>query len=131
MIKQLFTVENYWEVVVIYDVDYNLFGMAEREMRMLGMSQKDVDTVKEMLESGDAKAVTCSSVKRHKSVVLFNYHKDKVDYLNSIVHEAEHIKQAMLEAYNVEDEGEAPAYTIGYLVGRMWEVCRTLVCKEC
>jgi hypothetical protein len=23
---------------------------------------------------------------------------------------------------NVEDEGEAPAYTMGYLVGRMWEV---------
>ena len=38
------------------------------------------------------------------------------------MHEAVHIKQAMLKAYRVEDKGETPAYTMGYLVGRMWEV---------
>ena len=43
------------------------------------------------------------------------------DYIDSVVHEAEHVKQAMLKAYHVEDIGEPPAYTIGYLVGRMWE----------
>jgi hypothetical protein len=30
----------------------------------------------------------------------------------------------MLRAYDVEDRGEAPAYTIGYLVKKMWEVFR-------
>lgn len=33
----------------------------------------------------------------------------------------------MLEAYHVEDEGEAPAYTIGYLVGKMWELAKKLL----
>lgn len=30
-------------------------------------------------------------------------------------------KQAMLEAYKVDDKGEKPAYTIGYLTSKMWK----------
>ena len=36
--------------------------------------------------------------------------------------EAEHIKQAMLEVYDVEDEGEAPAYTVGYIAMKILRV---------
>lgn len=68
---------------------------------------------------GNAKAVTISNIKLYTSIVLFNKHNNKYDYLNSIVHEAEHIKQHMLEGYNVNDIGEPPAYTIGYLVMKM------------
>ena len=66
-----------------------------------------------------AKAVTVSNIHKHISIVLFNKHDDTLDYVNSIVHEAEHIKQAMLKAYNVKDYGEPPAYTIGYLAMKM------------
>lgn len=69
-----------------------------------------------------AKAVTISSSKDKTSVVLFNIHKNKYDYINSIVHEAEHVKQAMLNYYDVEDAGEPPAYTVGYLVMKMLEL---------
>ena len=82
-----------------------------------------------MMYSGKAKAVTFSSPMKHISIVLFNIHKNKSDYINSIVHEAEHIKQAMLKAYQVEDRGEAPDYTIGYLVSRMWEVFKGFICS--
>lgn len=33
----------------------------------------------------------------------------------------------MLDAYSVEDSGEPPAYTIGYLVGRMYEGFKKLI----
>ena len=77
-----------------------------------------------MMYYGKAKAVTYSNIEEHICVVLFNYHEEKQDYINSIVHEAEHVKQAMLEASQVGDKGEPPAYTIGYLVMRMWKVFR-------
>lgn len=54
-------------------------------------------------------------------------HTSPQDYLDSIVHEAEHVKQAMLEAYQIEDKGEPPAYTIGYLVSRMYPVFRNFI----
>ena len=79
-------------------------------------------------------------------IILENISKEEADYAekylikwyklhnqsynNSIVHEAEHIKQAMLRTYEVEDEGEAPAYTIGYLVSQMWHVFKEMVCGD-
>lgn len=33
----------------------------------------------------------------------------------------------MLEAYDVEDRGEPPAYTIGHLVAQMWKGFRKVL----
>lgn len=38
--------------------------------------------------------------------------------------------QAMLDVYDVNDEGEPPAYTVGYLVMRMWGVFKDLYVKS-
>ena len=122
MIRQQFCVEHYWEVVVYWDVDYHFFSFIWDEIRDMGVMRKNVEEMRKMMESGKAKAVTISSTRKHKSIVLFNKHETLKDYLNSVVHEAEHIKQAMLRAYDVEDEGEPPAYTIGYLVMKLFEV---------
>ena len=79
------------------------------------------------MRSGYARACTYSDEDKHISIVLFNRHTSVEDYFNSIVHEAVHVKQAMLRAYHVEDEGEPPAYTMGYLVGRMFEVFKYII----
>lgn len=131
MIKQAFSVESYWKVIVFYNLDYDLFYIVEDELLNIGFSLENIDALYDMMSSGKAKAVTCSSPYYHTSIVLFNYHDSKTDYINSIVHEAEHVKQAMLNAYQVEDAGEPPAYTIGYLIGRMWEVGKKLLGCNC
>jgi len=124
MIKQVFNVRNYWKVVVLYNLDCNLFNVVSAELEDIGFSDSQIDDVLYNMCKGDALAVTCSNISRHRSVILFNRHTSKRDYINSIVHEAEHVKQAMLKAYKVEDSGESPAYTIGYLVMRMYNVFR-------
>ena len=125
MIKQTFDVDGYWEVVIYWNLDYHFFDDVELELKMIGFSWVAIEEVRKSMKSGDAKAVTCSH--QHTSVVLFNKHDSIPDYMSSIVHEAEHIKQAMLRAYAIEDTGEAPAYTIGYLVRKMYEVFITLI----
>jgi hypothetical protein len=122
MIRQRFSVDGYWGVVVFYDLDYHFFGIVVKELEDLGFPRKRLERLYHNLKGGRVKAVTCSNGWKRKSVVLFTKHKDRIDYINSLVHEAEHVKQSMLKAYQVSDEGEPPAYTIGYLVGRMWEV---------
>lgn len=88
-----------------------------------------ISDVNFLMSRNKAKAVTYSNLSEHISIVLFNHHKSPKDYLNSIVHEAEHIKQAMLKVYRVEDKGEPPAYTIGYIVMRMYEVFKYFICS--
>jgi hypothetical protein len=122
MIKQVFYAEHYWEVIVYWNVDYDLFSDIVYELLLIGFKEAAIEGMKKIMGAGKAKAVTCSSIDDHVSIVLFNHHSSKADYMNSIVHEAEHIKQAMLKAYDVEDKDEPPAYTVGYLASRMYEV---------
>lgn len=130
LIRQEFKVERYWQVVVFYNLDFNLFQYVEDELLDIGFSYKKIKSLLHILRF-KAKAVTCSNSERHISIVLFNRHDTVTDYIDSIVHEAEHIKQSMLKVYGVEDKDEPPAYTIGYLVSRMYPVFRKYVCKNC
>ena len=118
MIKQLIDIDGYWEVIVYYNVDYNFFSDIAFELKSIGSPVERIDNIYYNLKY-EAKAVTCSNIAKHISVVLFNYHKSRYDYINSIVHEAEHIKQCMLKAYDVADEGEPSAYTVGYIAMKM------------
>jgi hypothetical protein len=126
MIKQVFNVESYWKVIVYYDVDYNFFDIIATEFRQYNASISSINDIYSIMSQGKAKAVTYSNIDKHVSIVLFNRHRSKEDYINSLVHEAEHIKQAMLDAYRVKDEGEPPAYTVGYLVMKMWEMFKSM-----
>ena len=126
MTKQIINVENYWSVIVYYNVDYDLFDLVQNDMESIGASSKTCDDVRRNMLLGKAKAFTYSSIKEHTSIVAFNRHRKTKDYINSLVHEAEHVKQAMLHAYEVEDKGEPPAYTVGFLMMRMWEVFQYL-----
>ena len=127
MIRQVFHVKNYWEVVVFWDIDYDLFSVVKGELRRCNASSYNIAKVYRDLKYGEAKAATYSNIHKHVSIVLFNRHETRGDYINSIVHEAEHVKQDMLYAYYVDDSGEPPAYTIGYLVMRMYGVFRCLL----
>lgn len=119
MIKHSIDIDSYWKVIVYFNVNYNLFHYVLEDLRRTNISKRKLRRLYYNMSNGLAKGVTVSNIEKHISVVLFNPHRERYDYINSIAHEAEHIKQDMLRAYNVEDSGEPPAYTIGYLVMKM------------
>lgn len=120
MIKQVLDVNSKWKVIVYYSINYNLFAHIVADLYRIGTPPNKIKRIYHNMISGKGKAVTISNDTHRTSIVLFNKHKHKYDYANSIVHEAEHVKQAMLKYYNIKDAGEAPAYTMGYLVMKMF-----------
>lgn len=126
MIKQIFKIEKYWKVIVYYNIDYSFFDDIYFELRLLNFSKESIDDIFNKIKSGNVKAVTCNSIEERVSVVLFGNHSNDIDYINSIVHEAEHVKQALLRAYSVDDIGENAAYTIGYIVSRMYSIFKNI-----
>lgn len=126
MIKQNIDVDGYWRVIVYYNINYNSFNIISKELVRNGSLVEEIRYIYHSLKT-NAKAATISNTNTHTSIVLFNKHKTKEDYINSIAHEAEHIKQHMLKAYNVKDSGEHPAYTLGFLVMKMLEVLDILM----
>lgn len=119
MIKQVFNVEYYWKVIVYYNVNYNLFNIIANTLKDIQCPNYIINEIYYYMKTHKAKAVTISNCKYKVSVLLFNKHSDYYDYINSAIHEAEHIKQALLKCYRIDDEGEAPAYTIGFLASKM------------
>ena len=119
MIKQVINVDNKWKVIVYYNIDYNLFHYVADELRSIGVGERGIRRIAYLSFTGEVKAFTLTSFSLGVSVVGFNYHRNIKDYINSIVHEAEHVKQHMLEAYCVSDRDEPPAYTIGFLASKM------------
>ena len=96
------------------------------ELNKIAFSKESIDDIFNKIKSGNVKAATCNSIEERVSVVLFGNHNNDIDYINSIVHEAEHVKQALLRAYSVDDIGENAAYTIGYIVSRMYSIFKNI-----
>ena len=121
MIKQIINIDNYWEVIVYYDIDYNFFNDIVKELDYLNTPVEEIDKIYYNIKY-KSKAFTYSNLKYRVSIVGFNKHFDKYDYVNSIIHEAEHVKQHMLRAYKILDEGEPPAYTVSYVAMKMLQL---------
>lgn len=119
MIKTVLNIDNYWKVIVYYDVDYDFFNVIYNTFRKYRVSNNVIREIYFIMSKYKAKAVTVSIHDYNISIVLFNKHKSYYDYINSIIHEAEHIKQSMLYFYQIDDSGEPPAYTIGYIASQM------------
>ena len=109
------------EVIVYYDIDYNFFNDIVKELNYLNAPVEEIDKIYYNMKY-KSKAFTYSNLKYRVSIVGFNKHFDKYDYINSIIHEAEHIKQHMLRSYKILDEGEPPAYTVGYVATKMLQL---------
>ena len=121
MIKRIININNYWKVIVYYNIDYNFFNYVENDLLYYGTPVESIKRIYHNMRT-NAKAFTYSNDKYRVSIVGFNIHFDKYHYINSIVHEAEHIKQAMLDYYNIPDEGENAAYTIAYIAMKMLQM---------
>lgn len=118
MIKDIIDINGYWRVIVYFDIDYNSFDIIDDELDKFSTPLKERAAIFASL-STNAKAFTISFPKYKTSIVGFNKHNSYFDYLNSIIHESEHIKQSILYTYNVPDKGENPAYTVGYIAMRL------------
>lgn len=116
MIRDIIDIEGYWKVIVYYNIDYDLFWFIGNDLIDAGCTS--IDSIYHSIIYS-TKAFTYSNIDKHISIVGFNRHYSYYDLINSITHEAEHVKQAMLQAYSVKDSNEPPAYTVGYLVEQM------------
>lgn len=121
MIKRIINIANYWEVIVYYNIDYNFFDYIAKDLKSYSTPVENIRRIYNNMRT-TAKAFTCSNSYYKVSIVGFNSHSDKYDYINSIIHEAEHVKQAMLNYYNIKDEGENAAYAVAYIATKMLQI---------
>lgn len=122
MIRQSFRILHYWKVIVYYNINYDFYCHITNDYNSIGIAKSMQDEIKATMSKGLAKGVTVSSFKHRTSIVCFNIHKSKSDFINTIVHESKHIQSAICSYYNVPEDSEDAARTIGYVIEKMYSV---------
>lgn len=99
MIRQNINIENYWKVIVCYNVY---------------LGQEDA-------------GFTHTDFNKKLSIVGIGKASSKKQFLNTVVHEAKHVQSHICEYYKVPEDGEQAAYLIGYIVAKMYDILRYLL----
>lgn len=126
LIKQIFYIEHYWKVIAYHNIEYKFFRHIYKDLYNIGFSNASINRIYKKFKLNQIKAVTCSSPTYKTSILIFAKHDNSIDYINSIVHESEHLKQVLLKVYKVYDEGEPPAYTVGYIASKLYSAFKLL-----
>lgn len=67
--------------------------------------------------------------KEKLSIVAIGKADSKKQFLNTIVHEAKHVQSHICMYYDVPEDGEDAAYLIGYIVMKMFDCFKQIICQ--
>lgn len=121
MIKQYINLDNKWLIIVYYNIDYNQFNYIRKDLMDISSPVEEIDDIYYEMKSYDALAFTCTNRRKHITVIGFNRHNNFYDYLDSITHEIKHAVDDIMKEYQINNYGEPPAYTTGYIAKKMFK----------
>ncbi len=128
MIKSVIDIAGYWSIVLFVDVDYNKFDVIESALTDILAPISVIDEIYDKISYKLNSGVTFTNSKYKTSVVCINKTTTREELINTISHEADHVQDAICDYYDVPLDSEQAAYLIGYLVGKMYYVSRSLFC---
>ena len=129
MIKSTIDVAGYWSVVLFVDVDYDKYDIIESALTDILAPISVIDEIYDKISYEYNTGVTFSNPDYRTSVVCINKATSREELINTISHEADHVKSDICDYYNVPLDSEQAAYLIGYLVGKMYYEARKLFCS--
>ena len=126
MTTQHLSIEGYWTVTVVYDVWPSDLQEVARLMRRVGASQKMIDEATDNLSGWNA-GYTLTSFGWQESIVFIGRATSLREFLNTVVHEVDHVQDHVAEYYGVRLGSEQAAYLQGYIGGRLLEYLITKI----
>lgn len=132
MIGQYFNIPKYdWDVKVYYNVDRDDIGFCIKQLRKLTTSNK---IIKECIETLDTnkkdRAYIYSSYRKLETVIFIGDYSSTGELINTITHEANHLKSHIATVYNLNEKDEEVCYVIGGVVQLMSETFMRFICSN-
>ena len=130
MTTQHLSIEGYWNVTVVYDVWPSDLQEVARLMRRVGASQEMVDEAPANLSGWNA-GYTLTAFGWKESIVFIGRATSLREFLNTVIHEVDHVQAHVAEYYGVSLGTEQAAYLQGYIGGRLLEfIIRQILIKQ-
>ena len=126
MIGQSFYIDKYdWQVVVLYEISYNNKDYVISMLKQICEDNKLVEKAKFNLNLRSYNTgFTYSDLDEQRSLIVIGKTTSTREMVNTIVHEANHLKSHIATVYNIDEKGEEVCYLIGSIVKTMYKVFR-------
>lgn len=133
MIVQDFHLKRYkWHVRVYYAVHRYWAGDIVRDLRDAGCRGRQLRTAWENLRRGELNTgITYSNFGRRETVMVISLVSTAAEFLNSWMHEMQHLCRHVAAAFGIDPYGEEAAYLAGDVGQRMFPVARRFLCDCC
>ena len=133
MIVQDFHLKRYkWHVRVYYAVHRYWTGDIVRDLRDAGCRGRQLRTAWESLRRGELNTgITYSNFGRRETVMVISLTSTAAEFLNSWMHEMQHLCRHVAAAFGIDPYGEEAAYLAGDVGQRMFPAARRFLCDCC
>lgn len=130
MIGQKFNIPKYdWDVKVYYDVKKSDIQFCIKQLRKLTSKQKHFRECKETLYTDEKdRAYVYSSFRKQETIIFIGVPSSTGELIDTITHEANHLKSHLATYYNLNEKDEEVCYVIGDIVKQMSEVFVEFIC---
>ena len=131
MIGQKFYIDKYdWQVIVLYEVGYSNKDYVIDMLRQICNNENVMNQAKDNLNLDKYNTgFTYSDLDEQCSLMVIGKTSSSRETVNTIVHEANHLKSHIATKYNIDEKGEEVCYLIGGIVRTMFKVFSKIICS--
>lgn len=130
MIRDYLDIDNHWGVLAYYDATPDDFARLGPILGEFGCPEQEIAKAWHTIHETD-KAFIYNAPWARMSVLVVGRVTHPAQFLNSLLHEFDHLQDGILEYYHVEHGTEDAAYLQGYLGQIAYEGILQLLCPVC
>lgn len=130
MLRDYLDIERHWGILAYYDALPSDFAQLAPILREFGCPESEIGRAYSTIHRTN-KAFVFTAPWARMSVMVVGRVTHPSQFLNSLLHEFDHLQDAILQYYQVEHGTEDAAYLQGYLGQIAYEGILPLLCPAC
>lgn len=127
MLRSYLDIDRHWGILAYYDVLPSDFAQLAPILREFGCHEREIEKAWRTVHSPD-KAFVFNAPWVRMSVMVVGRVTRPAQFLNSFMHEADHLQDAILQYYHVPQGTEQAAYLQGFIGEIAYEAILPLLC---
>lgn len=133
MIVQDFYLKRYkWHVRVYYAVHRYWARDILNDLRSIGCYGNQLRKAWNSLRAGELNTgITYSNFDRRETLMVISLTSTPAEFLNSWVHEMQHLCRHVVQAFGMDPYGEEAAYLAGDVAQKMFNTAKMFLCEHC
>ena len=130
MLRDYLDIDRHWGILAYYDALPSDFAQLAPILREFGCPESEIGRAYSTIHRTN-KAFVFTAPWARMSVMVVGRVTHPSQFLNSLLHEFDHLQDAILQYYQVEHGTEDAAYLQGYLGQIAYEGILPLLCPAC